>query len=166
MTRRLYGLAMTACMLCGLTMFAPLSQKAFADEGNGNGLKGSYAFQFNGTVFVGSADFDGPFARNGRVVFDGKGNFATTQVTVNYKGNVGHETFSGTYVLNSDGTFTLTIPNLSVPFLPPGTPNIFTFEGVLGDQGKTAKVALSGVSIFGQPLPNIGSVITGELVRQ
>jgi hypothetical protein len=173
--RRLFSVLTTACLLGGLTMVGPASHNASAqDESDvkyeifGKGLNGSYAFQFNGSIFLPPPfdTFDGPFARNGRVVFDGKGSFHTTTVTVNYGGTVSHETFSGTYKQFSDGTFTLSIPNLKVPFLPPNTPNVFSFEGVLGNEGKIAKVALSGVSIFGQDQPNIGSVITGELVRQ
>jgi hypothetical protein len=40
-------------------------------------------------------------------------------------------------------------------------------DGFLADNGKIAKVLLSGVSIAGTPVsPNIGSVISGDLIRQ
>jgi hypothetical protein len=40
-------------------------------------------------------------------------------------------------------------------------------DGFLADNGKIAKVVLSGVSIAGTPVsPNIGSVISGDLIKQ
>ena len=49
------------------------------------------------------------------------GNF-TSFVVANYNGTISRDTFSGTYALNEDGTFTLTINNLPIPALPAGVP--------------------------------------------
>jgi hypothetical protein len=175
MRNKIYSFLAVAAMLAALGSFEPLSRKVRADDGNH--LLGSYAAQFTGTVFVQlpcvnpptnlcASPFNGPFYRNARVVFDGQGNFQTTTAVANFNGFIIGETFRGTSVANPDGTFKLTIPDLPVPFLPPGVPNVFSFDGVLADNGKMAKVVLSGVSVGGQPFPNIGSVIVGELVRQ
>jgi len=152
-------------MFCVLGSVAPVSQIATA-QGQ-YALAGAYAVQFTGTVFLPAPFnlYNGPFSRNGRVVFDGNGNF-TSYVVANYNGNISRDVFSGTYVVNGDGTFTLSIPNLPIPALPPGVPNTFSFDGMLADNGRIAKLTLSGVSVGGQPLPNIGSVIVGELVKQ
>jgi hypothetical protein len=157
------------CLLAALASLEAVSSRALADDDSPfrSGLQGSWAVQFTGTVNLPPPinAFNGPFYRNARLVVDGHGNLHATAVS-NYNGTVGHETFSGTYTLNQDGTFTIMIPNLPIPFLPPGVPNVFTFEGVLAGGGKIAKVALSGVNIGGVQQANIGSVIAGELIKQ
>lgn len=148
-------------------MFA-FSGAAYAEDGNGNNPQGAYAFQFTGTISLTGIDpqFNGPFYRNGRVVFDGKGKFQVTSMVANYNGNVSSATFGGTYTVTPEGVFHMIVQNLPVPFLPPYVPNIFAFDGVLADNGKLAKVVLSGVNVGGVQLPNIGSVIAGEFVKQ
>ena len=151
-----------------LAMWGPLGHRASAVGGpySNDAFRGSYTMQFNGDVFV-PAPFDksnGRFYRNARLSADGNGNLDVNSVA-NYAGTVVREHFTASYAVNSDGTFTVTIVNLPVPFAP-GVPNVFTFDGVLADGGRIAKVALSGVNLGGQQLPNIGSVITGELIRQ
>ena len=147
------------------------SQLAKADQYPCNltpNLVGPYAFQFNGNILLPPPfdKYNGPFFRNGRVVADGNGNLQTTTVVANYAGTVARETFAATYVVRADGTFTITIQNLPVPAFPPGTPNTFTFDGVFFNCSNSAKVVLSGVSLFGMPQLNIGSVISGEFIRQ
>ena len=154
------------CLLTALVSLEPLSRRAMADDDQER-FDGSWAFQFTGTISLPSPfnSFNGPFYRNGRFIADKHGNFVVTSAVSNYNGTVGHEAFAGTYVLHQDGTFTLTIVNLPVPPIA-GIPNVFVFEGVLAGGGKTAKVVLSGVTLNGQVLPNIGSVIAGEFVKQ
>jgi len=142
----------------------------FAPQANAQGqfaLSGSYAVQFTGTVFLPPPfdKYNGAFSRNGRVVFDGIGNFYST-VVANYNGSISRDVFSGTYVVSGDGTFTLTIQNLPIPALPAGVPNTFSFDGVIANNGTQAKLTLSGVSVGGQKQENIGSVLVGELIRQ
>jgi hypothetical protein len=169
MKRRAFSLLSTACMFCLLGSLAPVSQVATAQSSDAYNfhLSGAYAVQFTGTVFLPAPfnTYNGPFSRNGRVVFDGNGNF-TSYVIANYNGNISQDVFSGTYIVNYDGTFTLTIVNLPTPLFPPGTPNVFSFNGMLANNGNIAKLTLSGVSVGGQQQANIGSVIVGELVRQ
>ena len=129
---------------------------------------GGYACQFTGSIFLPAPldSFNGPFYRNVRPLFDGQGAFQTTSVVANYAGNVYKESFAGTYTIAPDGVVDLEIPNLSVPFLPPNTPDVFSFNGILAEGGKIMKVVLSGISVGGMVQPNIGSVIAGECVRQ
>src|SRR4030088_63373 len=102
------------CLLAALASLQAVSSRALADDDSGSGLQGSWAFQFTGTVNLPSPinAFNGPFYRNGRFVADNRGVFHVTTAVSNYNGTVGHETFSGTYVVNQDGTFTVTIANL------------------------------------------------------
>jgi hypothetical protein len=154
------------CVLGALASFGPTTRKAHAQDGSV--LIGGYACQFTGAVFL-PPPFDaynGPFYRNARPVFDGQGAFKTTSVVANYDGNVSKENFVGTYTVTADGIVDLEIPNLAVPFLPPNTPDVFSFNGVLADGGKIMKIVVAGVSIGGMAQPNIGSVIAGECVRQ
>lgn len=165
MKRRAFSLLSTVCLftaLAGLPAVATAQVNYYNYE-----LYGSYAVQFTGTVNLPAPlnTYNGPFSRTGKVVFDGQGNFTST-VVANYDGTISRDVFSGTYSVNYDGTFTLTIPNVPVPFLPPGTPNVFSFDGVLADNGHTARLTLDGISIGGQQQSNIGSVIVGELIKQ
>ena len=157
------------CLLALLASSEPVAKRAMADDKGGNaGLEGSWAFQLTGTVFLPPPfdAFNGPFYRNGRFVADGHGNLQVTASVFNYNGTVGREPYSGTYSVNEDGTFTLQFTNLPVPFLPPDLPTVFSFDGVLARGGTVAKVVLSGVNVGGQQLPNIGSIVAGEFVKQ
>lgn len=172
-SRKLTSITGTLCLLGALAVLEPVSQTAaqtgdpqYGLVGLGPNLFGSYAFRFTGTVFLPAPydHFNSPFVRSGRLFADGNGNLSAT-VVANYAGFVSRDSFTGTYKVNSDGTFTCTIPNLTLPPLA-GVPNVFSFEGVLADGGKTALVVLSAISIAGQPQANIGSVIYGDFVRQ
>ena len=139
MKRRVFSSLTAACMFCLLGSVTPVSKIAMA-QGQ-FALSGAYAVQFTGTVFLPAPFnlYNGPFSRNGRVVFDGMGNF-TSFVVANYNGTISRDTFSGTYALNEDGTFTLTINNLPIPALPAGVPNTFSFDGMLANNYNTAKL--------------------------
>jgi hypothetical protein len=167
MTKKSMRIVLLAlCVLGALASFGPTTRKAHAQDGST--LIGGYACQFTGAVLL-PPPFDmdnGPFYRNARPVFDGQGAFMTTSAVANYNGNVSKESFAGTYTVTAGGIVDLEIPNLGVPFLPPNTPDVFSFNGVLADGGKIMKVVLAGVSIGGMAQPNIGSVIAGECVRQ
>jgi hypothetical protein len=160
--------ALAIVALAILTTWGPLGRRASAVGGpySNDSFRGSYAMQFTGDVFVPAPfdKFNGKFYRNARVVADGFGTLDVTAVA-NYGGAVSRERYTASYAVNTDGTFTVTIVNLSVPFAP-GVPNIFTFDGVLADGGASAKVVLSGVNLGGQQLSNIGSVLVGEFIRQ
>jgi hypothetical protein len=169
MKRKVFSLMSTVCMFCVLGSVMPVSQIATAQTGGSSNfnLCGSYAVQFTGSVLLPPPfdKYNGPFSRNGRVVFNCVGSFTST-VVANYSGNITRDTFTGTYIINYDGTFTLSIVNLPTPLFPPGTPNVFSFDGVLASGGTIGKLTLSGVSVGGQPQANIGSVIVGDLVKQ
>lgn len=164
MKRRAFSALIPSCLLF-LGALSPLTPVASA-QGQ-FALQGNYAVQFTGTVFLPPPfdKYNGPFSRNGITYFDGLGNFYA-KVVANYNGNITRDTYSGTYVVNGDGTFTITIQNLPIPALPANVPNTFSFDGVIANNGTQAKLTLSGVSVGGQPQANIGSVIVGELIKQ
>lgn len=168
MKLRLIAPAVAVLALNAIVPFGPPSSltKAAGGPYNNDNFRGSYSALFTGEVNVGAPfdKFNGPFYRVIRVTADGYGRLDATAVA-NYNGAVFRENFTATYSVNPEGTFTLTINNLPVPFAP-GIPNVFSFDGVLADGGRTAKVALTGVNLGGQQLPNIGSTISGELIRQ
>src|SRR5258708_7833888 len=131
MTRKISAFLTTTCMLCLLGSLEPVSRTANAQFAAAPPiLFGGYAFQFTGSIFLPPPFnlFNGPFYRNGRLVADGQGNFQTTVAVSNYNGTVNRETFGGTYRVNGDGTFPLSIPNLPFPAIPAGVPNLFTFD--------------------------------------
>jgi hypothetical protein len=156
-------------LLVSITGLATMPQAVRADPPNAllRNLNGSYAYLFTGTVFLPPPfdAFNGPFFRMGQIVSDGRGNVVASYVG-NFNGTVSKGTFPATYVFTSENTFTLIIPNAPIPGIPPGVPTVLQMDGVLADNGKIAKCVLSGVSIGGQTPTNIGSVITGELIRQ
>jgi len=84
----------------------------------------------------------------------------------NFNGTVSRGTFSATYMFTSANNFVLTIPNPPIPGIPSGIPTVLTMDGVLADNDKVAKCVVSGVTIGGQAPPNIGSVISGEILKQ
>ena len=131
-------------------------------------FNGAYAAQFTGSIFLPPPfdKFNGPFFRNLRFVADGNGNIQTTTVVASYGGTIVRETFAAVYTVKSDGTFTITINNLPIPSFPPGTPNTFSFDGVFYNCANSARIVLSGVSVAGQPQPNLGSVIAGTIDKQ
>jgi len=160
------ALAIAACAI--LTTWGPLGRRVSAVGGpySNDNFRGSYVMQFSGDVFA-PAPFDkynGKFYRNARVVADGFGTLDVTSVA-NYAGTVAHEHFTASYSVNPDGTFTVTAVNLPVLFAQ-NVPNTFQFEGVLANGGAQAKVVLSAVNLGGQQLPNIGSVLIGDFIRQ
>ncbi|MFN0169396.1 MAG: hypothetical protein ACKV22_23485, partial [Bryobacteraceae bacterium] len=81
----------------------------------------------------------GPFARMGRGVADGRGNFFA-QTVDSFNGLVTRADFAGNYVVGSDCSITL---NLLVPI--PGIPGLipFTFVGALADNGREATVMVA-----------------------
>src|SRR5262249_4361870 len=102
-----------------------------------NGVYGTLA---EGTVLNAPApSLTGPFARMGRGVADGRGNF-TAQTIDSFNGTITTADFAGTYVVSSDCRITLNllVPLPQVPFLVP-----FTFEGALADNGREATVMVA-----------------------
>src|SRR5215467_5609983 len=104
------------CALAVLASLEPVARRAMAQGGNSLQLQGAWAFQLTGSVFLPQPfdGFNGPFYRNGRFVADGQGNIQVTSAVSNYNGTVGRESYSGTYSVNQDGTFTLRFTNLPV----------------------------------------------------
>jgi hypothetical protein len=162
-----------ATLLCSLTLLTvgslslPLTASADPGEQLDRNLMGTYAYLFQGTVFLPAPfdGFNGPFFRMGQIIADGRGNMTVSYVA-NFNGSVSRGTFPATYVFTSANNFVITIPNTPIPGIPAGIPNVVTMDGVLADNGRVAKCVVSGVSLGGQTPPNLGSVITGEILKQ
>lgn len=93
---------------------APKAQASEEKECSNATLHGSFGYTSTGTLldsFV-PPPFAGPFGEVGRQTFDGKGNTEAT-ATISSNGNINQAVaISGTYVVNSDctGSMTLNIP--------------------------------------------------------
>jgi hypothetical protein len=109
-----------------------------------NNLNGVYALNMSGTVISWVLAPAGLFSRVGKVTFDGNGNF-TSSVQTSYGGLIEPETFTGTYSVNANCSFTTTYS---------GTSGSAGWFGVLADTVSAANVIQSSPA---------GSVITGTL---
>jgi hypothetical protein len=110
-----------------------------------NNLNGTYAVNLAGTIVSGFLTPTGLFARVGKVTFDGNGNITAGSVQTSYAGLIQAETFTGTYAVNSNCSFTASFA---------GTAGPAGWFGVLAD-------TVSGANII-QNSP-AGAVITGTL---
>ena len=166
--RRTFAMVLSALLVLTVGSFT-LPQTVTADSENQfeRNLIGTYAYLFTGTVFL-PPPFDaynGPFFRMGQMTADGRGHMTVSHVG-NFNGTVSRGTFSATYVFTSTNNFVLTIPNAPIQGIPSSVPTVLTMDGVLAANGRVAKCVLSGVTIAGQVPPNIGSVISGEILKQ
>ncbi len=129
-------------------------------------LAGYWIAQINGSIFF-PPPFDGLnglFVRTARILFTPRGDMTVDSIA-NFGGVVLRETFPGTYSLTREGAIKIVFTNLPVPTLE-NVPNAFTFEGFALEGGKKIKVMLSSINLGGQELPDLGSVLWGELDRQ
>ena len=109
-------------------------------------LKGVYGMLATGTVAgVPVPGFNGPFARVGRVVADGKGKLAIAN-TASYNGIIIPESYPADYTVSPDCTVDIK-PLVPLPLGPGGSlvPVPFEFIGALADNGNEAAVVLCGV---------------------
>jgi hypothetical protein len=103
-------------------------------------FSGVYGTLAEGTVVNAPAPaLAGPFARMGRGVSDGRGNFSV-QTIDSFNGVITPANLAGTYVVSADCRITLNllVPLPGVPFLVP-----FTFDGALADSGREATVLVA-----------------------
>lgn len=119
-----------------------LSKQRRASCTNGD-LNGDYALNLAGVIINSPSVPAGPFARVGKVSFDGAGAFSAN-VHTSYAGRLVPETFRGTYVMDKNCSFTTTF---SMGF----TSGWF---GVMADTQSGANLIQSAPS---------GAVVTGTL---
>ena len=161
-----YFLIFSIVVVAGLSLFAGLTTAQQSRHWNSMALFGGYAYQLTGTICFPSgtplAVMNGPFAANGKISFDGQGQ-AHLQNISNFNGQVTPGDVDGTYTVNRDGTY-----NLTLFVLLNGIPATVTYEGVIVDDGKEARFIQSGFSVTGVPLPvgYIGGVVVGSLIKQ
>ena len=129
---------------------------------------GSYAFHLTGTLFL-PAPYDssnGPFFRIARFSSDGSGHIEISTVIANYGGRVVSERYDAVYTVHPDGSFIMEATDVPMPGVPANVPHIITLEGVFADGGNRAVLGVTRFSLHGRNLDNVGSVISGQIIRQ
>jgi hypothetical protein len=133
-----------------------------------NNFVGSYTFHLTGTLFL-PAPYDasnGPFFRLARFHSDGSGHIEISTVIANYAGRVERERYSVVYKVNPDGSFVMEATDVPMPGVPAEVPHVITLEGIIAEGGNRAVVGVTRFSMHGQDMANIGSVISGQILRQ
>ena len=115
------------------SLVAPVSARAAEREFTVADVRGSYGFSWNGTLGAGTSGAV-PAAAEGLLVADGQGTFTEAVRTLSVNGSVSHQTATGTYTVNSNGTGLAT---LHVNFAP-GVVRTETFEFVIVNNGREA----------------------------
>jgi hypothetical protein len=117
------------------------------------------ANDLNGGYVVNMAGVDGavPFARLGRVVFDGTGSFSAG-TTVSKGGEILTETLDGMYTVASSCELTMSY------ILPAEVVN--TWSGVLMNNSAGANVMVTGPTVPAGDFAFLGNVLAGTLVKQ
>jgi len=163
--RRPFVLFGSAVVLLTLMLVAlPTSSTRAKDSNFSNqDLRGAYVAQGTGTAAFPPAHpfsvLNGPMATTGRFVADGCGNISGFAVQVN-NGAVGRQSFTGTYNVEGDGSFSVTMIG-DTAF---GTLAV-EYSGVLFDEGKQAKVTEVGIpGVLPQGLAGITYI--GSFIRQ
>lgn len=129
---------------------------------------GSYAFHLTGSLFL-PPPYDssnGPFFRIARFHSDGSGHIEISTVIANYGGRVVSEKYNATYTVHPDGSFIIEATDVPMPGVPAHVPHVITLEGVFADAGDKAVLGVTRFSLDGQNLANVGSVISGQILRQ
>ena len=100
-------------------------EKAGMNSCSNGSISGAFQLDLTGAIVPPLPDA-GPFARSGRVVFDGSQSFSAA-TTASYNGQIRDENFSGTYSVTDRCILRMTYAS-------------FTVEGVLTDKGQGAFV--------------------------
>jgi hypothetical protein len=133
-----------------------------------NNFVGAYTFHLTGTLFL-PAPYDssnGPFFRLARFHSDGSGHIEISTVIANYAGRVERERYSVVYKVDPDGCFIMEATDVPMPGVPAGVPHVITLEGVIAEGGNRAICGVTRFSMHGRDMANIGSVISGQIIRQ
>jgi hypothetical protein len=162
MSHRVHRVAFVAILCCALL---PQSSVFAKNWGYTNAdLAGSYASQWTGTVNFPAgpmAAYNGPYALVGRLVADGNGNVTAKTIT-SFNGTIVRNAGAGTYTVNSDGTFkmTMTFPTSE------GGRNVIQNDGVLFDEGRQIRLMLSAFLEPALPPGYVGMSTSAILTRQ
>ena len=162
----MFGCALLALNCIGFLLLHTPSTHAKGIRYTNWDLRGNWASQWSGTVMAPKesplAPFNGPYCLTGRISVDGMGS-VQGNVYDNYAGNLLHYDFQGTYLVNDDGTLTL-----SVTLYFGQSPYTITVYGVICDDGNQVRVTLIGPTGSSQipGVPFLGSVATGVWIRQ
>lgn len=122
-------------------------RKQRKDDCANSDLNGAFLLNMSGVNVAQPGLRPGPFARVGRMRFDGKGGF-TAAARASSAGQISEEAFNGTYTVDPSCTFSLLFKLREQPF---------EWSGMLKDTGGGADVLVSSPP---------GAVITGTLKQQ
>jgi hypothetical protein len=131
-------------------------RQQFKNNCSNRDVNGGFLVNMRGVTGLAPGDDSGstPFARLGRIAFDGIGSFSAATYTTNGTGFLTQDNFSGSYSVNSNCEFTMTYGG-------------GTWFGVLGDNSASANLM---VSVPAPPAPDApqftGTVISGTLKQQ
>lgn len=144
LTRFAVALLLAGAVILFIALYAgPIATvAAHAGHGNSCGAMGTYGYTGFGTIFEGNAlgFLPGTASTNGTITFDRNGQWTVQEVEVGNGVLLNPSAvFGGSFTLNSDCTFTATLPPL------PGT----ALVGVLVDNGKEIRAisTIPGVQI-------------------
>jgi putative salt-induced outer membrane protein YdiY len=90
-------------LVFGVALVAPVSARADDGEFTVADVRGSYGFSWDGTVGAGTSA-PVPASAVGLLVADGEGKFTESVRTLSLDGSVSHQTATGTYTVNRNGT--------------------------------------------------------------
>jgi len=144
-----------------------LAGGAFSQAGfTSRDLRGTYAFNFQGTLIRAATGAPIPVSAVGVMTLDGDGKITKATRLLNVAGQVIRETSTGTYTINSEGVGSATfivLPAEGEPPVVPPTREVFHFVLV----SRRAGMGISGsiVAANGQDI-GLLSVVKSDFVRQ
>ncbi len=128
-------------------------------------FNGAFASQWSGTIAFAAdnplSQLNGPYSLTGRLTSNGQGK-AQAKIIENFNGHIVRQVSNALYRVSEDGTIILSFER-NYPGIGPVT---FEMEGILFDEGRQARMTVTGLTGAGLQDDNAGMTIVGTIVRQ